>query len=126
MATFNQGRRRIKSSNPIFDEFRAYWQLSEEMIAAASKEALAEAARIVAMQATHYARKCGELPIHDLAHLLLATTVDDESVGLLPAGTEALAGVLAMVAGVGVWILMGRCSSLAAAQTGSGHAMFLC
>ena len=66
----------------MFDEFRAYWQLSEEMIAGASKEDIAEVARILAMQAAHYARKFGELPIPDLAHLLSATTVDDDSVGL--------------------------------------------
>lgn len=88
-------------SNSMFDEFRAYWQLSEELIADASKEDLAEAARILAMQAAHYARKYGELPIPDLAHLLSATTVDDESVSLLRDGTIALVGVLGMVTGVG-------------------------
>jgi hypothetical protein len=88
-------------SNPIFDEFRAYWELSEEMIAGATKEDLAEVARILAMQSAHYARKYGELPIPDLAHLLLTTTVDDDSVGLLRDGTEALVGVLAMVTGAG-------------------------
>lgn len=91
----------MKPSNPMFDEFRAYWQLSEEMIAGASKEDIAEVARILAMQAAHYARKFGELPIPDLAHLLSATTLDDDSVGLLRDGTEALVGVLAMVTGVG-------------------------
>jgi hypothetical protein len=88
-------------SNPIFEEFRAYWQLSEEMIAGASKDDLAEAARILAMQAAHYARKYGEAQLPDLAHLLSATTVDEDSVGLLRDGTEALVGVLAMVTGVG-------------------------
>ena len=87
--------------NPTFLEFKAYWQLSEEMIADATKEDLAETARILAMQAAHYARKFGELPIPDLVHLLSATTVDDESVGLLRDGTIALVGVLGMVTGVG-------------------------
>lgn len=83
----------------MFEEFRAYWQLSEEMIAQASKEDLAEVARILAMQAAHFARKYGELRLPDLAHLLSATSVDDESVGLLRDGTEALVGVLGMVTG---------------------------
>lgn len=91
----------MKSSDPIFDEFRAYWQLSEEMLAGATKEDIAEAARILAMQAAHYARKYGETQLPDLAHLLSATTVDEDSVGLLRDGTEALVGVLAMVTGVG-------------------------
>lgn len=91
----------MDTTNPTFQEFRAYWQLSEEMIAGASKEDLAETARILALQAAHYARKFGELPIPDLAQLLLATSVDEESVGLLRDGTEALVGVLAMVTGTG-------------------------
>lgn len=82
-----------------FEEFKAYWQLSEEMIADATKEDLAEVARILAMQAAHYARKYGELQLPDLAHLLSATAVDDGNVGLLRDGTEALVGVLAMVTG---------------------------
>jgi hypothetical protein len=91
----------MKPGDPIFDEFRAYWQLSEEMIAGATKADLAEVARILAMQSAHYARTFGELPIPDLTHLLSGTTVDAESVGLLRDGTEALVGVLAMVTGAG-------------------------
>ena len=91
----------MDSSNPIFKEFSAYWQLSEEMIADASKDDLAETARILAMQAAHYARKYGEAQLPDLASLLSATAVDDDSVGLLRDGTEALVGVLAMVTGAG-------------------------
>lgn len=71
------------------------------MIAELSKEHLAEVARILAMQSAHYARKFGELPIPDLTHLLSASDLDDNSVALLRDGTEALVGVLAMVAGVG-------------------------
>lgn len=71
------------------------------MIADATKEDLAEAARILAMQAAHYARKHGEEQLPDLAHLLSATTLDHGSVGLLRDGTEALVGVLAMVTGIG-------------------------
>jgi hypothetical protein len=90
----------MKSSNSSFDEFRAYWQLSEDLIADATKEDLAETARILAMQAAHYARKYGELPIPDMTHLL-ANTADEESVGLLRDGTIALVGILGMVKGVG-------------------------
>jgi hypothetical protein len=84
-------------NNPEFREFKAYWQLSEQLIANASKEDLAGAARILAMQAAHFARKYGELQLPDLAHLLSATSVDEKSVDLLRDGTEALIGVLAMV-----------------------------
>ena len=67
------------------------------MIADASKEELAEAARILGMQAAHYARKYGELQLPDLAQLLSATTLDDDRLGLLRDGTEALVGVLGIV-----------------------------
>lgn len=50
----------MDTSNPTFQEFSAYWKLSEELIADATKEDLAEVARILAMQAAHYARKYGE------------------------------------------------------------------
>src|SRR5450759_5270178 len=86
-------------NSPEFQEFKTYWQLSEQLIANASKEDLAEAARILAIQAAHFARKYGELQLPDLARLLSATSVDEESVGLLRDGTEALIGVLAMVTG---------------------------
>ena len=91
----------MEDKNNTFLEFRAYWQLSEDMIADASKEDLAEAARILAMQAAHFARKYGELQLPDLHHLLSATHADDESIGLLRDGTEALVGVLAIVTGAG-------------------------
>lgn len=91
----------MDSTTKEFQEFKAYWHLSEELIADASKEDLAEAARILAMQAAHYARKYGDLQLPDLTHLLSATQVNDGNIGLLRDGTEALVGVLAMVSGVG-------------------------
>jgi hypothetical protein len=87
----------MNEDNPAFDDFRAYWQLSEQMIAAATKEEIAEAARILALQAAHYARKYGELQLPDLSALLSATTLDENGVGLLRDGAQALVGVLATV-----------------------------
>ncbi len=49
------------------------------------------------MQAAHFARKYRELQLPDLHHLLSATQVDENSIGLLRDGTEALVGVLAIV-----------------------------
>jgi hypothetical protein len=97
----NQRRNILDANHPLFKEFRAYWQLSEEMIQNASKEDLAEVARILAMQAAHFARKYGELQLPDLHHLLSATHVDEDSIGLLRDGTEALVGVMAIVTGAG-------------------------
>ncbi len=90
----------MDESNPTFQEFRAYWQLSEDLIADATKEDLAEVARILGMQAAHYVRTFGELPVPDMTYLL-ATTADEGSVALLRDGTIALVGILGMVKGVG-------------------------
>ncbi len=87
----------MNKNDPVFQEFIGYWRLSEEMIAKASKEDLAETARILAMQAAHMTRKYGEQQLPDLAHLLSVSTLDDESVALLRDGAEAFVGVLATV-----------------------------
>ncbi len=81
-------------------EFKAYWELADRMIADATKEQLAETARILALQAAHYARRYGDLPLPDLQELLSATPLDAEMVQLLRDGTEALVAVLATVAGI--------------------------
>lgn len=73
----------MDKNDPVFQEFCGYWQLSEEMIAKASKDDLAETARILAMQAAHMTRKYGAQELPDLAHLLSATTLDNESIALL-------------------------------------------
>jgi len=91
----------MDTDNPTFKEFREYWQLSEEMIADASKEEIVQVARLLALQAAHFSRKYGDQQLPDLAHLLSATTLDDDSIGLVRDGTEAFVGVLAMVTGVG-------------------------
>lgn len=87
----------MDKTNPTFQEFKAYWQLSEELIADASKDNLAEVARMLALQAAQYARKYGELQLPDMVSLLTASSVDEESLGLLRDGTEALVGVLGLV-----------------------------
>jgi hypothetical protein len=56
-----------------FAEFKAYWNLSEELIGKATKEQLAKTARILALERARYARKYGELPLSSLFELLEAT-----------------------------------------------------
>lgn len=84
-------------SKSTLDEFRTYWKLSEQLIANATKDELAEAVRILAMQSAHYARKYGELELPDMDHLLSAPESDDDSVGLLRDGAIALVGVLGSI-----------------------------
>jgi hypothetical protein len=95
MASNIEGNVFMDSSDPIYQEFITYMHLSDTLIAQATKDEIAEAARILAMQAAHYARTFGELPIPELEHLLDPASMDKESVGLLRDGTAALVGVLA-------------------------------
>lgn len=88
----------MDTTSEVFREFKAYWHLSEEMIERATKDDIAEVARILGLQAAHYAKKYGELPIPDLNYLLSSRNLDDEGVVLLRDGTQALVGVLAIVA----------------------------
>jgi len=86
-------------TDETFAEFKAYWNLSDELVEKATKEQLAEAARILALQSAHYARKYGELPLPSLFELLKATQLDRPKVELLRDGTQAFVGVLAVVVG---------------------------
>ena len=87
----------MDKNDPVFQEFIGYWRLSEQMIAKASKDDLAETARILAMQAAHMTRKFGEQPMPDYANLFSAANLDDESLALLRDGAKAFVGVLATV-----------------------------
>jgi len=86
-------------ADQVFAEFNAYWKLSDELVQKATKEQLAETARILALQSAHYARKYGELPLPALFELLKATDLDSPKIALLRDGTEAFVGVLAVVVG---------------------------
>lgn len=91
----------VDGSDSIFEEFRRYLALSEDMVTLSSKAMLVKTARILAMQAAHYAAKYGEEPLVDLANLL-----DDDSLGysrasaiFLRDGARTFVGVLGVVAG---------------------------
>jgi acetyl-CoA acetyltransferase len=81
----------------VFAEFKAYWQIADELLEKATKEQLSTAARILALQSAHYARKYGELPLPNLFELLKITEISQKELELLRDGTEALVGVLATV-----------------------------
>jgi len=80
-----------------FLEFQAYWRVAEEMIGKASKDELAVALRILAMQSAHYARRYSELELPDLMELLATVTLDEGRLGLLKDGCIALVGVLGTI-----------------------------
>ena len=81
----------------VFAEFKAYWQIADELLEKATKEQLSTVARILALQSAHYTRKYGELPLPNLFELLKITEISQKELELLRDGTEALVGVLATV-----------------------------
>ncbi len=83
--------------NTLLEEFQAYWKLSDELVAMASKEDIVEVARILAFQAAHYTRTFGELPIPDVQRLLSSPDLDESGVSFLSDGAKAFVGVLATV-----------------------------
>lgn len=86
-------------SELIFAEFQRYLALSDDMVAMSSKEALVKTARILAMQAAHYASKYGEEPMIDLGRILSAGGFGEESAAFLRDGAKTFVGVLGVVAG---------------------------
>lgn len=87
------------NSERIFDEFKRYLALSDHMIAISSKEALAKTARILAMQAAHYAAKYGDEPMLDLATVVPVSGLSEDSAAFLRDGAKTFVGVLGVVAG---------------------------
>ncbi len=85
----------MATAEEIMREFKVYWALADRMIADATKEQVAETARILALQMAHYVRKYGELPLPDMQDLLSASELDAAKLTLLRDGAEALVGVLA-------------------------------
>jgi hypothetical protein len=81
----------------VFAEFKAYWQIADELLEKATKEQLAVVARILALQSAHYARMHGEVPLPNVFELLKITEIGEKELELLRDGTEALVGVLATV-----------------------------
>lgn len=89
----------VDKSELIFEEFRRYLALSEDMVTMSSKEILVRTARILAMQAAHYANKYGEEPLIDLGQLLKEGSLDEEGAAFLRDGARTFVGVLGVVAG---------------------------
>lgn len=89
----------LNKSELIFEEFQRYLALSDDMVAMSSKDALVKTARILAMQAAHYASKYGEEPLIDLSHLLADGQLAEESATFLRDGAKTFVGVLGVVAG---------------------------
>lgn len=72
------------------DELRAHFELAEQLIAGASKEDIAEAARLLAMNLAHYRLRYEDLPLENFVDMMQAQSVDAETAKVLAAGMEQL------------------------------------
>ena len=75
-------------------DLQQYYRLADILIEQASKEQLAECARLLALNLAHYQGKFGEMPLEDTLSILDATEPNDEQVVLLRDGMENLVGLL--------------------------------
>ena len=64
-----------------YERFTDLLKLTDRMINDAPKSAIAEAARMFAIQVGHYQRKFGVLPFEEAIELLETETLDDEQAG---------------------------------------------
>ena len=85
--------------HPALDRFEALYLLAVWLISDASKDELAEAARILALNLAQYQAKYGELPSEEYVALSSAETLTPETAKTLGDGMEILVGVLGTLAG---------------------------
>jgi len=80
-----------------YGRLAAFVKLTDKLIGAASKDALAEAARILAIQCGHYQRKFGVLPLDEAIELLETESLDENQAGWVADGLKTLAVAIASV-----------------------------
>jgi hypothetical protein len=84
------------------DLFKEYNQLADRLIEVATKEELAETARLLALNVAHYQSRFGELPLEGMLAMLSVATPNEEQAALLASGMETLVGVLGLVRSCGL------------------------
>lgn len=75
-------------------DFQQYYRLADSLIERASREQLAECARLLALNLAHYQGKFGEMPLEATLAALDATEPNEEQAVMLRDGMEILVGVL--------------------------------
>ena len=80
--------------NEEVEQFSRYLAASDALLEQASKEEIADTARVLAFHLAHYRTRYGDLPTTESLHLLTTETITDEIAVTLVSGLEALIGVL--------------------------------
>lgn len=82
--------------------FAQYNKLADILIAQASKDQIAECARLLSLNLAHYKMKYGDLPLEETLAMVDADEPNDDQAELLANGMEHLVGVLGtVVSGIG-------------------------
>jgi hypothetical protein len=77
--------------------FKQYYQLADRLIEQATKEQLAECARLLALNLAHHQSLHGEIPLDETLALLDVTEPNEAQAQLLTDGMENFIGVLGNV-----------------------------
>ncbi len=77
--------------------FAQYNKLADMLITQASKDQIAECARLLALNVAHYQMKYGDLPLEETLAMIDADEPNDDQAKLLANGMENLVGVLGAV-----------------------------
>ena len=77
--------------------FAQYNKLADILIAQASKDQIAECARLLSLNLAHYKMKYGNLPLEETLAMIDADEPNDDQAKLLAHGMENLVGVLGAV-----------------------------
>lgn len=77
--------------------FGQYYNLADQLIEKASKEEVAECARLLALNLAHYQMKYGELPLDETLAILNTPVPNAEQIEMLSSGMETLVGLLGNV-----------------------------
>lgn len=78
-------------------DFEQYYKLADMLIEQATKDQLAECARLLALNLAHYHGLYGEIPLDETLAILDATEPNDKQLELLATGMETLVGLLGSV-----------------------------
>ena len=80
--------------NDNVERFAEYLKTSDALLEQASKEEIADTARVLAFHLGHYRTRYGDIPTTESLHLLSIDTITDEVAVPLVSGLEALIEVL--------------------------------
>ena len=82
------------------EDFRAYTRFANQLIERATKNQLADVARLLALNIGYYHQRYGDVPQDTLLKMVRAEALDEETLALLSAGMQNLVSALAEVTGL--------------------------